>query len=245
MTSNLESSYLSSTIVKEFASYGGDISNFVPPEIIECIYAKYDIIKKGENHMDCRIELVISDIENYIEKCNPQVFNRSIIVVNKDIIEEFLSELKAKASKEIKRYQKIINNKEAILMDSQKKADENINQAEIQIIELLNEHQIMQQAYPQANEIVSIERKQAEEILDCAIKESNDIYIITIIYTDGQFSSMESTLSHSIYSSKARNEDLLFSLNEYLNVGVKNDKELNIEEVGETYQRKCKITQKI
>lgn len=43
----------------------------------------------------------------------------------------------------------------------------------------------MQQAYPQANEIVSIERKQAEEILDCAIKESNDIYIITIIYTDG------------------------------------------------------------
>ena len=56
---------------------------------------------------------------------------------------------------------------------------------------------------------------------------------------------MESTLSLAIYSSKAPNEELLSSLNEYLNVGVENDKELNIEEVGDTYQRRCKITQKI
>ena len=33
--------YLSSTIVKEIASYGGDISQFVPEQLIERIYAKY------------------------------------------------------------------------------------------------------------------------------------------------------------------------------------------------------------
>lgn len=45
LTTNLQYSYLSSTIVKEFASYGGDISKFVPKQFIDRIYAKYNITK--------------------------------------------------------------------------------------------------------------------------------------------------------------------------------------------------------
>lgn len=47
LTTSLKYSYLSSTIVKEFASYGGDISKFVPPEFIDRIYAKYQIERNG------------------------------------------------------------------------------------------------------------------------------------------------------------------------------------------------------
>ena len=49
LTTSLQYSYLSSTIVKEFAAYGGDISRFVPEQLIDRIYKKYGI-KKGENH---------------------------------------------------------------------------------------------------------------------------------------------------------------------------------------------------
>ncbi len=45
LTTNLRYSYLSSTIVKEFASYGGDISHFVPERLMGRIYAKYGIKK--------------------------------------------------------------------------------------------------------------------------------------------------------------------------------------------------------
>lgn len=45
LTTNLKYSYLSSTIVKEFASYGGDIANFVPARFIDRIYAKYHVSK--------------------------------------------------------------------------------------------------------------------------------------------------------------------------------------------------------
>ena len=45
LTTNLRYSYLSSTIVKEFASYGGDISHFVPENLVGKIYAKYGIVK--------------------------------------------------------------------------------------------------------------------------------------------------------------------------------------------------------
>ena len=45
LTTSLQYSYLSSTIVKEFASYGGDISKFVPARFIDRIYEKYHISK--------------------------------------------------------------------------------------------------------------------------------------------------------------------------------------------------------
>ena len=45
LTTNLQYSYLSSPIVKEFASYGGDISKFVPEQCVDRIYEKYNIKK--------------------------------------------------------------------------------------------------------------------------------------------------------------------------------------------------------
>ena len=45
LATNLQYSYLSSTIVKEFASYGGDISKFVPEQFVDRIYEKYNIKK--------------------------------------------------------------------------------------------------------------------------------------------------------------------------------------------------------
>ena len=48
LTASLQYSYLSSTIVKEFAAYGGDLSQFVPVQFISRIYEKYGI--KGAQH---------------------------------------------------------------------------------------------------------------------------------------------------------------------------------------------------
>ena len=45
-TTDIHYSYLSSTIVREFASYGGDISHFVPASIIPKIMDKYHTDKK-------------------------------------------------------------------------------------------------------------------------------------------------------------------------------------------------------
>ena len=45
LTTSLEYAYLSSTIVKEVACYGGDISRFVPEEIMGRVYQKFGITK--------------------------------------------------------------------------------------------------------------------------------------------------------------------------------------------------------
>lgn len=49
LMTNLKYSYLSSSLVKEIASYGGDISKFVPDEIIDRIYEKYNVYRETAN----------------------------------------------------------------------------------------------------------------------------------------------------------------------------------------------------
>ncbi len=176
--------------------------------------------------MSSRIEQGIEEIEDFIESCKFATFSSSNIIVNKEELEELLSELRSKTPEEIKRYQKIISNKEAILADAQAKADQIIAQAQIQTNELVSEHQIMQQAYAQANEVVMIATKQAQEILDNATNEANNIRMGAMSYTDEQLRGIEEILTHSIDTSRARYENLLNSLQGYLDVVSRNRTEL-------------------
>ena len=73
--------------------------------------------------MSSRIEQIIQEIEEYVDSCKLQPLSTTKIVVNKEEIEEYLRELRLKTPDEIKRYQKIISNKDAILEDAQAKAD--------------------------------------------------------------------------------------------------------------------------
>ena len=116
--------------------------------------------------MASRIEQIIDEIEDYIDGCKTQAFAPSKIIVNRETMEELLNELRSKTPDEIKRYQKIIANRDAILADAKAKADAMIEEAQVQTTELVSEHEIMQQAYAQANEIVTQATAQAQEILD-------------------------------------------------------------------------------
>ena len=140
--------------------------------------------------MSSNIDQIIEEIEDYIESCKFQPLSSTKIVVNKDEIQELIQDLRQRTPEEVKRYQKIISNKEAILADAQAKADAIISQAKIKKDELLREHQIMQQAYEQANQVVTIAQNQAQEIMDQATKP--DSYERNFLYRpdaecDGRF----------------------------------------------------------
>lgn len=50
LTTSLQYAYLSSTIVKEVAFYGGDISSFVPKTVADKTYKKYNKENRGESY---------------------------------------------------------------------------------------------------------------------------------------------------------------------------------------------------
>lgn len=177
--------------------------------------------------MSSRMEQIIDEIEEYIDTCKYSTLSSTKIIVNKEELEELISELRMKTPEEIKRYQKIISNKEAILADAQAKADQIMQQAQIQTNELVSEHQIMQQAYAQANEVVQIATKQAQEILDTATNEANAIRMNAMKYTDDRLKSLEDILSNSIETSRARYESLISALQGFLDVVSANRAELH------------------
>ena len=109
--------------------------------------------------MSSRIEQIIDEIDEFIESCKFQPLSSNKIIVNKEEIEELLRELRLKTPDEIKRYQKIISNKDAILEDAQSKADAIIADAQAKAQELVTQHEIMQKAYAQAHDTINAANK--------------------------------------------------------------------------------------
>ena len=114
-----------------------------------------------------KYEQTLSELEEFLDNCRKQKLSSTNIIVNKDQIDEYISELKMKTPEEIKKYQRIINNRDAILNAAQDKADEMIEQAKLETSELISEHEIMQQAYQQANAMVEEESAEAQQSSIC------------------------------------------------------------------------------
>ena len=184
--------------------------------------------------MSSRIEQLIDEIEEYIDSCKYQPLSNSKIIVNKEELEELLRELRMKTPDEIKRYQKIINNKEAILNDAREKAEALINEATVHTSELINEHEIMQQAYAQANEIDNLATLQAQEILDNATVEANSVKASAIQYTDDILANLESIIGHGIDIATDHYGQLINDLNSCLNIVQSNRMELRPDEEDDT-----------
>ena len=176
--------------------------------------------------MASRIEQIIEEIEEYIDGCKYQALSSSKIIVNKDELEELLNELRSKTPEEIKRYQKIISNKDAILADAQAKADSMLEEAHVQTNELVSEHEIMQQAYAQANEVVMAATEQAQQILDNATNDANDIRLGAVQYTDELLAGVESIVGHTMDSYTSKFDGLVNSLKECYDVVRANRAEL-------------------
>jgi hypothetical protein len=186
--------------------------------------------------MSSKIEQIIEEIEEYINSCKYQPLSNTKIIVNKEEIDELLTELRLKTPDEIKRYQKIINNKEAILADAQAKADAVIAQATIHTNELINEHEIMQQAYAQANEVVLIATNQAQEILDKATMDANNIRYGAIQYTDDMLANLQGIISHAMNTHTAKFDNLMKSLQDCYEIVNANRVELAPQEEADEEQ---------
>ena len=177
-----------------------------------------------------RIEQLISDIESYIDTCKYYPLSNVKIIVNKEQLEDMLTELRLKTPDEVKKYQKILSNKDAILADAKEQADAIINAAQVQTEELINEHEIMQRAYEQANKVIDDATAEAQRIMDSATEDANNIRMGAIQYTDDMLSNLEMIINHAIDSNKTRYETLMESLNKSLNIVMSNRNELRPEE---------------
>lgn len=85
----------------------------------------------------------------------------------------------------------------------------------------------MQQAYAQANEVVTMASKQAQEILDNATIEANNVKSAAMQYMDDMLAHLENIISSSTQQASANYDALIGNLNQYRDIIQSNRSELH------------------
>ncbi len=176
--------------------------------------------------MVSRIEQLINEIEEFIDSCKYQPLSNTKILVNKEELEELLVELRLRIPDEIKKYQKIISNQDAILNQARSQADAMLQEANAQTNELVNEHEIMQKAYSHANEVVEQANLQAQAIVDNAVNDANGIRQGAIQYTDDMLRSLQTIITHSMEGARGRFDAFMSSMQSSYDIVSSNRNEL-------------------
>ena len=174
-----------------------------------------------------RIEQLIGEIEEYIDGCKFQPLSNTKILVNKEELEELLVELRLRIPDEIKQYQKIISNQDAILTDARTQADAMIEKATAQTNELVNEHEIMQRAYEAANQVIEDANNQAQTIVDAAVRDADNIRQGAVQYTQDMLKSVENIINHTMEGAQGRFDSFMSSLNSSYDIVSANRAELD------------------
>lgn len=174
-----------------------------------------------------RIEQIIDDIIDYLDNCKSATFAKNSLVVPRDDIFDLLDELKLRTPDEIKRYQKIIANREMILKDAEMKAAAIIADAQEKANRMISEHEIMQQAYTQANDLVKQANDEADRVRKQCKSETDDMMGGAFAYTNDLLTMVENILNDSYNNTKVQYDNMLSTLRASLDVVKDNKNELN------------------
>ena len=178
--------------------------------------------------MSSRIEQIIEEIEEYVDSCKFQPLSSTKIVVNKEELEELLRELRMKTPDEIKRYQKIISNKDAILADAQSKADAIIADAKTQAQQSSFSYvSISISGDDLTDDDIATRKEQAQEIMDNATTDANNIRMGALQYTDEMLANLEKIMSHTIDAAGEKYNTFINSIQSCYDIVNKNRRELS------------------
>lgn len=173
-----------------------------------------------------RIEQLIEEIFEFVEGCKPSAFSGSKVIVPRDQLYELLDELRLKVPEEIRRCQKMIANRDAIMADAENKAVAIEQSARQQAQLLVNDNEITQQAYYQANEMVRQATEHAEALVMQAQQEAEQIRQGALGYTNDMLTRVEQVLASSYEITKNRSDAMLEALRQNLEIVTENRKEL-------------------
>ncbi|MGB4660053.1 MAG: HrpE/YscL family type III secretion apparatus protein [Mobilitalea sp.] len=174
-----------------------------------------------------RIEQLIEDIYEFVESCRMQPLSSTKVVVPKDELYDLLDELRLRTPEEIKRYQKIIANKDAILADAEAKSEVMLNKTREKAKELLDEHEIMQQAYYQANEMIIQASEEAEKLRREATEEADQIRTGALVYSNDVLTEVERVLANAYDTAISKYDAFIGTLKGNLEIVNSNKRELN------------------
>ena len=106
---------------------------------------------------------LLENLEEIIES-GTKVPLSTKVMVDKEELSEILEEIRMKLPDELKQAKWVKEERQRIIMDAQKEADQIVKETETKIISLVDDHEITRQALAQKEEIIESADKVAREI---------------------------------------------------------------------------------
>lgn len=106
---------------------------------------------------------VLETLEDLVEKSSGVPFSGKCLVDREEVL-EIIKEMRLKLPDDIKQAKWVKEERQRILLQAQKEANDILKDAENKIASLVDEHEITKKAYEQANEIIAGAQKNAREI---------------------------------------------------------------------------------
>ena len=106
---------------------------------------------------------LLDNIEDILDKSKNVPFSNKAMV-DKDEILEIISEMRLKLPEELKQAKWIKEERQRILVEAQKEADDIVKEAENRIISMIDEHEITKKAYEKKAEIIETANEMSREI---------------------------------------------------------------------------------
>ncbi len=106
---------------------------------------------------------ILENIEDILEKSKGVPFSSKVLVDKEEILEQ-ISDLRLKLPEELKQAKWVKEERQRILVEAQKEADDIVKEAENRIISMIDEHEITKKAYEKKAEIIETANEMSREI---------------------------------------------------------------------------------
>lgn len=138
------------------------------------------------------------------------------VMVDKEELYEIITDIRLKLPNEIKQSKWVIEERNKILIDAQKEAENTIKEADSKLSKLVDEHEITKRAY-----------EQAEEIIESAKQNAREMRLGALDYADEILFGIENNIKQVLEIIHNQNIELEDNLGEVVNTIYTNRQELN------------------
>ena len=153
-----ENMFLSSSMVKEVCSLGGDISSFVPQEILKMT----------------NTDILLEDLEDVLDDATSIPLSKKY-AVDVDKIKTIIEDIRLNTPQETKQAKAIVDSRNNILEEAKKEAADIIAKAQEEARELVARDQITQTAQAEAADIIAKAKEQGDAYIADAQNQASDI----------------------------------------------------------------------
>ena len=139
---------------------------------------------------------ILETLEELVEKSPSVPFSGNCLLDREEIL-EIIKEMRLKLPDDIKQAKWVKEERQRILLEAQREANNIMKDAENKIASLVDEHEITKKAYEQSNEIIAAAQKNAREVRLGARE-----------YADGVLNKVEDILSEAAEVIRTNREEL-------------------------------------